>query len=168
MKNTLRSQLGYWLILTSFSLTPSMGQPLPFEDANVIFITTDLADKQAYQAISQVLTEHSILFSLASDGMLISTKGNPSLSSQGAFFMGQVSVIGGLVKLTGRMHLSSEIDSSGSSERNITPIRYHTGKSTLAKAGFMYLDGLAHKLRPVLHGVIRYKVQKDPQRVDTF
>ncbi|GAB4035230.1 hypothetical protein GCM10028809_43430 [Spirosoma gilvum] len=133
----------------------------PFDDANQIFITTTLADQQAYQAIMQVLTDRSILFSASTDGLLISSQPHEFKAANDLVFVGLITVTGGVVKLTGQMRSTEpQSETAGSASLKTVPIRYHNRKMSLAKIGFLYLDGLAHRLQPVLNGIIRYKYQK--------
>jgi hypothetical protein len=155
---------GYCLaLLLCVGLPYSYGQPHPFEGANVILINTDLADKEAYLAIGRVLTEQAIPFSAASDCLLINAKGQPFDGYKDVVFVGQLSVNAGLVKLTGRMRMPVPVGKEGGSD-NYKAVGYSKEKSkpSLSRAGFLYLNGLAKKLYPELHGVISYKVQPEP------
>ena len=101
-KNKRSLRCGLFLLLSVVGLV-AHGQRTPFAGANTIFITTSLADRQTYEAIGQVLTEQGITFSAASDGLLISAQGKSFGHYENAAFLGQMTVSGGLVKLTGRM-----------------------------------------------------------------
>ncbi|WP_460973487.1 hypothetical protein [Spirosoma migulaei] len=160
MKHDLRTLTLFLVTLLLCTFTRARGQSLPVSEAHTIFITTNLADNQAYIAIGKVLTEQSILFSVTSDGILISSQGNTFTDNQDAIFVGQLTVTGGLVKLTGQMRTPSKANSNDPSDSKVVPIGYQKSKTSVSKAGFIYMNELAKKLKPVLHGVIRYKAQK--------
>ncbi|GAB2579658.1 hypothetical protein [Spirosoma areae] len=153
----------YWLTLTLGLMGPhAHGQRPPFEGANVILITTDLADKQTYQAITQVLTEQSITFSAASDGLLLNSSIKPVDGHQTIVFAGQVSVRSGLVKLTGRLYTPEQVAGEDKlSAGQVLPIAYSKRKNSLQRAGFLYLNELAKKLQAHFRGVIFYKVEQN-------
>ncbi|RYF69247.1 MAG: hypothetical protein EOO39_17950 [Cytophagaceae bacterium] len=142
-------------------------QPIAFEGANVIVITTDLADKEAYLTISQVLMERNIPFEVTDDCLQLSI---PLKSSQYAIsteptLIGQISVHAGLVRLTGTIQGGAPArNTGGRASAKVMSVVYQKekSKSTFARMGFLYLSEVAHKLRPSLHGVISYKVQPEP------
>lgn len=160
--NTRKKHLvsGGLLLLYSVVLPLAYGQRTPFAGANTIFISTHLADRQTYEAIGQVLTEQGIQFSAASDGLLISAQGKPFGPYKDATFLGQITVTGSLVKLTGRMQAPPTGDGT-MTEASVLPVAFQPGKrkETLPQRGFTFLNDLAKKLQPVLRGVISYKVQ---------
>ena len=131
-----------------------MPGPTPF------LLRRSLADRQTYEAIGKLLTEQGITFSAASDGLLISTQGKPFGPYKDAAFLGQMTVSGGLVKLTGRMQAPPD-EGSATIEASVLPVVFQPTKrkESLPQLGFMFLNDLAKKLQPVLRGVISYKVQ---------
>jgi hypothetical protein len=147
-------------ILFSVALCMAYGQRTPFEGANTVYITANLADGQAYEAIEKVLSEQGVLFSAASDGILISAQNKRFGPYKGATFSGQLGVVGKLVKLTGTMQIPA---ADGSTETNMTviPVAYQPAKrkESIQRLGFLYLNELAKKLQPALHGVVTYKLQ---------
>lgn len=165
MKKNLCEQCVYCLgLLLSLLLPSAQAQPVPFEGANIILITTDLADKEAYLTAGNVFTEHGVLFSAADDCLLISLPVKTGESDKPAEFVGQLSVNSGLVKLTGRMQFSGE--SANGQAMKVTPLSMGYAKdkrkSALSQAGFLYLVELAKKLHRPLHGIISYKIQVAP------
>ncbi|GAB2574176.1 hypothetical protein [Spirosoma areae] len=153
----------YWLTLTLGLMGPhAHGQRPPFEGANVILITTDLADTQTYQAIIRVLTEQSITFSAASDGLLLTSSVKPVDGQQNVVFAGQVSVRGNMVKLTGQLYTPEQVaEGSKLPKGKAVPIAYSKRKNSLQRAGFLYLNELAKKLQAHFRGVIFYKVEQN-------
>ncbi|QJW90449.1 hypothetical protein HNV11_14205 [Spirosoma taeanense] len=57
--------------------------------------------------------------------------------------------------------LAQTAASTGSNELTVIPIEYRKKSASLQKAGFIYMNELAKKLQPILHGVITYKFQQD-------
>ena len=47
-------------ILLSVALRVAYGQRTPLEEANSIYITTNLADRQTYEAIEKVFSEQGV------------------------------------------------------------------------------------------------------------
>ncbi|AKD56170.1 hypothetical protein SD10_15965 [Spirosoma radiotolerans] len=142
-------------------------QPVAFEGANTIVITTDLADKEAYLTISQVLTEQNMPIEVASTCLRIRVplKSVQYSTSAEPILIGQLSVHAGLVKLTGIVQEApSGRNNTGLASSKVIPASYQKerSKSTLPRLGFLYLSDLAKKLHPALHGVISYKVQPEP------
>ncbi|QMW03850.1 hypothetical protein [Spirosoma foliorum] len=162
MKLSLLNPASFWIGLLFFTISSAQSQSLPAEGSNAIFITTSLTDTEAYLAIGKVLTEQSILFSVASDGLLISSQGNSIANNKGVIFTGQLSLQKGVVKLTGSLRELPQADGSKSTKGNLMHAHYQGGTTSLAKAGFSYMDELAKKLKPALRGVIHYKLQKEP------
>ncbi|GAB3769907.1 hypothetical protein GCM10028818_06830 [Spirosoma horti] len=168
MRSVSYLSIHYWLTLLFLPLLPAVkAQPVAFEGANVIVITTDLADKEAYLTISQVLMEQNIPIEVASNCLQISVplKSTPYSSSAEPLLISQLSVHAGLVKLTGTIQMAPSIKkSTGLASKKVIQASYHKekSKSALSRLGFLYLNDLAQKLHPALHGVISYKVQPIP------
>ncbi|ADB37721.1 hypothetical protein [Spirosoma linguale] len=161
MKKVLRKQYAYCLGLLLSLLVPSaLAQPAPFEGANVILITTDLADKEAYITVGNVLTEQGIVFSATDDCLLINLPVKASEPGKTTEFVGQLSVNAGLVKLTGRMQSASEPTNEQPMKSTPLSMGYAKDKrkTSLSQVGFLYLVELAKKLRRPLHGIISYKM----------
>ncbi|GAB3805347.1 hypothetical protein GCM10028819_38450 [Spirosoma humi] len=142
-------------------------QPVAFEGANVIVVTTDLADKEAYLTISQVLMEQHISFEVTDDCLQLSVplKSPQYATSAEPTLIGQISVHAGLVRLTGTIRRGTPAkNTDGLAFAKVVSVAYQKekNKSTSARMGFLYLSELAHKLQPSLHGVISYKVQPEP------
>ncbi|CCH55431.1 hypothetical protein BN8_04690 [Fibrisoma limi BUZ 3] len=156
MKHSLRSQLNYWLLASMCILsTYSYGQYTPFKGANMILLGTSLADKEALTEIANVLTDQSISFSVDRNLVSFQAKDKSSGGNEPIVFEGFLSVNAGLVKLTGKMQNAA----SGSQTVSYIPVEYTTSKASSQRLGFLYMDQLAKKLQPVLHGVIIYKYQ---------
>ncbi|GAB4050821.1 hypothetical protein [Spirosoma litoris] len=162
MKLSLLNLASFWVVLFHFTISSAQGQSLPAERPTTIFITTSLNDTEAYLAIGKVLTEQGVLFSVASDGLLISSQGNSIADDKGVIFTGQLSLQKGVVKLTGSLRELPQADDSKSTKGNLVHAHYNGGTTSLSKASFRYMDELAKKLKPALHGVIQYKLQKGP------
>jgi len=142
-------------------------QPVAFEGANVIVITTNLADKEAYQTISQVLMEQNIPFEVTDNGLQVSVplKSSQYPASAEPTLVSQLSVQAGLVRLSGTIQRGASVrNKDGMASAKVISASYQKekNKSTLARLGFLYLSDLAQKLQPSLHGVISYKVQTEP------
>ena len=142
-------------------------QPVAFEGANVIVITTDLADKEAYLTISQILTEQTIPFEVTDDCLQLNIplKSPQYATSTEPTLIGQISVHAGLVRLTGTLQRGTPARNNGglaSAKAISVSYQKEKSKSTFARLGFLYLSEVAHKLQPSLHGVISYKVQPEP------
>lgn len=148
-----------WLIV-QLCLLPlaSNGQLTPFKGANVILITTDLADKESYIAIAQVLSEESISYEASNNILLIQSTNQSFNGKKDIVFDGQLSVSAGLVTLTGIMRNKNE-SAQNQLIATAVPIAYNKAKSSLQQIGFTYMNDLALKLQRVLHGVISYKLQ---------
>lgn len=147
-------------LLFFFELPHAYGQRAPFEGANTIFVTTSLADRQTYEAIEKVLVEQGVLFSATSDGLLLSSQESQFGNYKGAKFIGQLSVRGGLIRLTGQMQAPATEDRPSSDVMVVAAAYQPTKrKESLQRLGFLYLNELAKKLQIALHGVVSYKVQ---------
>jgi len=168
MKHIVSFSIHYRLTLLFLLLCSVVkAQPVAFEGANVIVITTDLADKEAYLTISQVLMEQNIPFEAIDDCLQLSVplKSSQYATSTEATLIGQISVRAGLVRLTGTIQRGNPARNTGGlASAKVISVAYQKekSKSTLARLGFLYLSEVAHKLRPSLHGVISYKVQPEP------
>lgn len=148
-----------WLVIQLCLLSLSAnGQHTPFKGANVILITTDLADKESYIAIAQVLSEQSISYTAGNNVLLIQSIDQSFNGKKDLVFDGQLSVSAGLVTLTGVVRNKSE-NPHNQEIANTVPIAYTKAKSSLQQVGFTYMNDLAQKLQRVLHGVITYKLQ---------
>ncbi|RIV18412.1 hypothetical protein DYU11_27940 [Fibrisoma montanum] len=121
----------------------------------MILLGTSLADKEALNAIVTVLTEQSISFSIDRNLVSFKAQEKPSAGNDPFVFEGFLSVNAGLVKLTGKMQHAP----NGAQSIRYVPVEYTTSKASLQRLGFLYMDQLAKKLQPVLHGVILYKYQ---------
>ncbi|MCX6215992.1 hypothetical protein [Spirosoma sp.] len=162
MGKNLYKQYTYCFGLLLSLLVPfAQAQPAPFEGANVILITTDLADKEAYITAASVLTEQGILFSAADDCLLINLPVKASEPGKTTEFVGKLSVNAGLVKLTGRMQLAGEFTNEQPIKGRPLSMSYAKDKRkvSLSQVGFLYLIELAKKLHRPLHGIISYKMQ---------
>ncbi|SOD81159.1 hypothetical protein [Spirosoma fluviale] len=162
MRRVLCVQRAYLVgLLLTLIFPPAQAQSIPFEGANVILITTDLADKEAYLVAGRVLTEQGILFSAGDDCLLITLPVNTGESGKKTEFVGQLVVNAGLVKLTGTMQSPNE--SVSNQPIKVTPLSIGYAKDKrkplLAQEGFLYLNEIAKKLRRPLHGIISYKMQ---------
>lgn len=168
MNHIVYLSLHHRLSLLFLLLCPTVkAQPVAFEGANVIVITTDLADKEAYLAISQVLMEQSLPFEVTDDCLQLSVplKSSQYPTSAETTLIGQLSVQAGLVRLTGTLQKGPLVrTNAGLTSAKVMAAVYQKekSKSTPARLGFLYLSDLAQKLRPALHGVISYKVQPEP------
>ncbi|GAB3014017.1 hypothetical protein [Spirosoma pulveris] len=158
--------LGLLLSLTVFSV---QAQPKLFEGANMILITTDLADKEAYLVVGRILTEQGILFSAGDDCLQIALPVSTGEINRKIEFMGHLAVTAGLVKLTGSMQ--SPAESVNKQPMKATPLSFgytkDKRKTSLSHEGFLYLNEIAKKLYRPLHGVISYKIQVPPAEEPT-
>lgn len=168
MKHIFYFSIHYRLILPFLLLCPIVkAQPVAFEGANVIVITTDLADKEAYLAISQVLMAQTIPFEVTDDCLQLSVplKSSQYATSVEPTLVGQISVHAGLVRLTGIIQRGAPArNTDGLASAKVISVAYQKekSKSTFARLGFLYLNEVAHQLQPSLHGVISYKIQPQP------
>lgn len=153
------NSVSIWLLIQLCLLSlSSKGQHMPFKGANVILITTDLADKESYIAIAQVLSEESISYAASNNMLLIQSTDQSFNGKKDIVFDGQLSVSAGLVTLTGMMRNKNE-SAQNQPIATTVPIAYNKAKSSLQQIGFTYMNDLAQKLQRVLHGVISYKLQ---------
>lgn len=169
MKHIFSFPTPYWLTLLFLLLCPMVkAQPVAFEGANVIVITTDLADKEAYLTISQVLMEQHIPFEVTDDCLQLSVPLKSSqyaTSAEPTLMIGQISVRAGLVRLTGTIQRGAPARNTGGlTSAKVISVAYQKekSKSTVARLGFLHLSEVAHKLQPSLNGVLSYKVQPEP------
>ncbi|QJW91760.1 hypothetical protein HNV11_21440 [Spirosoma taeanense] len=165
MKSSRLKPFCCWLAcLFCLVATSSRSQQLPFKGANTILITTDLADKEAYLAVAEVLTEQGVAYTGDNDFLIIRAPENVFAgSNKGAVFEGKLYINSGLAMLTGWLRNSSYIvQTSSLAEPNGTPVEYRKGSTAPQNEGFLFMDNLARKLQPVLHGVMSYKLQNHP------
>ncbi|QIP13930.1 hypothetical protein G8759_15580 [Spirosoma aureum] len=159
MNHIVCFRTGYWIALLICSTTIPLGaQYGPFVGANTIVLSTSLADKDAYLAITQVLTAESLSFSAEKDVLRIRSLPNSILTSKGLVFEGQLWVNTGVVKLMGQL-LEGSNGSNGSTVNIAVPITYTKGRTFRQRIGFSYMDELAKKLQTALKGSIAYKHQ---------
>ncbi|GAB3558266.1 hypothetical protein [Spirosoma fluminis] len=160
MKYIFRLQWGYWIaFLVLVSSGYCQAQHEPFRGANMIILSTSLADKEAYQTIMQILAEQPIGVTVNTDGLLIRSGENSSLAAKGLVFEGQLVVNTGIVKLSGRIFDMAD-KTGGSAAGKTIAIAYTKSRTSLQTIGFLYMDELARKLQAALRGPIMYKYQE--------
>jgi hypothetical protein len=162
MKHIFYLRSSHWLALLVCCISIcSWAQSGPFNGANTIVLSTNLADKDAYQSITEVLRSQHISFTADGDVLLMHSESNSTLAGKGYVFKGQLSVNTGIVKLTGRILDTSYQGNESVSDKSVL-ISYSKSHASLQRMGFVYMDDLARKLQLALQGSIMYKYQKDP------
>ncbi|GAB3713676.1 hypothetical protein GCM10027592_53090 [Spirosoma flavus] len=136
----------------------TQAQPAPFVGANTILLSTFLADKPAYAAITAVLTDQSLSFTGTEKRLLIRSQNSSAFSAKGLVFEGQLKITAGIVELTGRVLEQATGENVPLSTRS-TPILFAKDRDSGQRFAFSYMDTLAKQLQSALKGVLTYKYQ---------
>jgi hypothetical protein len=145
-------------LLVCLFAVQTKAQSAPFVGANTISLSILLADQQAYEAITSVLTKQSIAFVSTENRLLIRSQNNSALAAKGLIFEGQLMLNAGIVELTGRVFEKLNGENQPSYTRSI-PILFTKGRNSIQRLAFTYMDALAKQLQSALQGSITYKYQ---------
>ncbi|GAB4053043.1 hypothetical protein GCM10028810_56860 [Spirosoma litoris] len=133
-------------------------QYAPFVGANTILLSTFLADKQAYDAITIVLTEQSLSFTDVDNRLLIRSQSNSTFAAKGLVFEGQIKSVGGIIELTGHV-IEGVTGAQLALSTRSTPILFAKNRNSAQRFAFAYMDGLAKQLQSALRASLTYKYQ---------
>ncbi|MBD2702296.1 hypothetical protein IC229_16705 [Spirosoma sp. BT702] len=159
MKHVVNPLSNYLFVLTlCLAALPIKAQPAPFIGANTILLSTFLADKPAYSAITTVLTEQSLAFSGPENRLLIRSQSNSVFAAKGLVFEGQIKIMAGIIELTGRTIESTTGANLPLSSRS-TPVLFAKDRNSGQRLAFSYMDGLAKQLQSALRSTLTYKYQ---------